>query len=87
MTEWPKWDEDQLRAVALAYRTAQKRGLPNEAFGASLKVVAHCFPEAQNHKVITAAMLLEASGKWGSWLLGDDSDGPDGSSNDKASPS
>ena len=86
MAERPRWDEKQLRAVALAYRNARKRGLPDHAFEASLRVAVHCFPEAQDHKMIVAAMLLEAVQRWGGWLAGDDEYGPDGASNDNPTP-
>lgn len=82
MAERPNWNESQLRAVALAHRSAHKKGMPELAFGASLKVVVRCFPKARDHEAIAAAMLHEAVGKWGAWLVGGDQDGPDGLADD-----
>ena len=82
MAERPTWDEKQLRAVALAYRSAYKRGMPNLAFDASVKVALRYFPQARDHEALTAAMLHEAVEKWGAWLVGGDQDGPsDGNAN------
>lgn len=86
MAERPNWDERQLRAVALAYRSAHKRGTPRLAFGASLKVVAHHFPQARDHEAITAAMLHEAVARWGAWLVGGDQEGPGGAPDDDVTP-
>ena len=85
MAERPNWEDKHLRAVALAYRSAHKRGMPELAFSASLKVVEQCFPQARDYEAITAAMLHEAVGKWGAWLVGGEQDGPEGLSDDDAS--
>ncbi len=76
-----EWDDEQLQSVALAYRSAIRRGLSDKAFEAALQVVRHCFPEARNQKIIVAAMLLEAAGRWGGWLSGADDGGPNDGAN------
>lgn len=78
------WGEKELRAVALAFRSAHLRGLSGyEAFAAALKVAEYCFPETRDHGKQVAAMLSEANARWGAWVYGeapcrpeDDKDAP-----------
>ena len=84
MAERPTWEERHLRAVALAYRSAYKRGRPDLAFEASVRVALRYFPQARDHQALTAAMLHEAVERWGVWLVGGERDGPEDLSDDDA---
>lgn len=73
----PIWDEEQLRAVGLAYRSARKRGLPDDALKAAMRVVVYCFPERPSeHGEIVSLMLVEAAQRWGGWLQGEGDEEP-----------
>ncbi len=72
MPAHPVWREDELRAVALAYRSACLKGhSAYEAVKAALKVIARCYPDARSeHGRMLSSMLIEASSRWGPWLRG-----------------